>query len=209
MVSVAAAESAKVMKAKKTSGPKKPRAHPPYLEMIKEAIVALKERSGSSQIAIAKFIEQKQKNLPPNFKKLLLVQLKKLVAGGKITKVKNSFKLSVAEKPKAAAATAVKKAAPTKKAVPAKSKTGASVKPKAATPSKAKKVAAKPKAVAKPKTVAKPKKAAKTAAVTTPGKKKVATPAAVKVKKVPMKAVKKPKSIKTPVKKVTAKKGKK
>ncbi|XP_059651424.1 histone H1-like [Cornus florida] len=196
MVSVAA-KSAKVMKTKKPSGPKKPRAHPPYLEMIKGAIVALKERSGSSQIAIAKFIEQKQKNLPPNFKKLLLVQLKKLVAGGKITKVKNSFKLSVAEKPKAAATTAVKKAAP------AKSKTGGSVRPNAATPSKVKKVTTKAKAVAKPKTVAKPKKPAKTAAVTTPGKKvpmKAAKPAAVKVKKL--------KSIKTPVKKVTTKKGK-
>ena len=56
--------------------------------------MALKERTGSSQIAIAKFIEEKQKsNLPPNFKKLLLVQLKKLVANGKLVKVKNSFKL--------------------------------------------------------------------------------------------------------------------
>ncbi|KAJ6769070.1 HISTONE H1 [Salix koriyanagi] len=39
-----------------TSGvAKKPRAYPTYHEMAKEAIVALKERSGSSQIAIAKF----------------------------------------------------------------------------------------------------------------------------------------------------------
>ncbi|CAI9110362.1 OLC1v1010370C1 [Oldenlandia corymbosa var. corymbosa] len=40
--------------------------------MIKEAIATLKERTGSSVPAIAKFVEDKEgKNLPPNFKKLL------------------------------------------------------------------------------------------------------------------------------------------
>lgn len=34
-------------------------AHPPYVVMIKEAIVSLKERSGSSLPAIKKFIETK------------------------------------------------------------------------------------------------------------------------------------------------------
>uniref|UniRef100_A0A5B7C2R7 Putative histone H1-like n=1 Tax=Davidia involucrata TaxID=16924 RepID=A0A5B7C2R7_DAVIN len=193
--------------AKKPSGPKKPRAHPPYVEMIKEAIVALKERTGSSKYAISKFIEEKQKGLPPNFQKLLLVQLKKLVASGKLTKVKNSFKLSAAAKPVTAAPKKAPKAAeskaPAKKKVAVKPKSGVSVKPKKATPVKAKKVAAKPKAVVKP------KKAAKTATLTSPGKKKAATPAVVKAKKVLVKAVKKPKSIKSPAKKAPAKKGKK
>jgi len=94
----AAVAPAKSKSAKPASKAKKPsdRAHPPYAEMIIEAIVALKDRTGSSQIAIAKFIEEKQKasNLSPNFKKLLLVQLKKLVAEEKLVKVKNSFKLA-------------------------------------------------------------------------------------------------------------------
>ena len=63
--------------------------------MITEALVSLKERTGSSHYAIAKHIEKQQmvRDLPPNFKKLLFVQLKKFVASGKLVKVKNSFKL--------------------------------------------------------------------------------------------------------------------
>ena len=72
-------------------------------QMISEAITSLKERTGSSQYAIAKFVEDKQKaKLPPNFRKLLLVQLKKLVAAGKLTKVKNSYKLPAGRAPAAA-----------------------------------------------------------------------------------------------------------
>ncbi|GJV28155.1 histone H1-like protein [Tanacetum coccineum] len=69
----------KVKKAKKVtkSKPKSPALHPPYFEMIKEAIVSLKERTGSSQYAITKFAEENQKNLPANFKKVLLTQLKR------------------------------------------------------------------------------------------------------------------------------------
>ncbi|MQK22446.1 hypothetical protein EI013_29185, partial [Escherichia coli] len=59
-------------KPKKVSKPRNPPTHPPYEEMIKEAIVTLKEKSGSSQYAIAKCVEEKQKQLPPNFRKLLL-----------------------------------------------------------------------------------------------------------------------------------------
>ncbi|KAK2972943.1 hypothetical protein RJ640_022000 [Escallonia rubra] len=179
---------------KAAPGAKKPRAHPPYVEMIEEAIVALKERTGSSQYAIGKFIEEKQKDhLPSNFKKLLLVQLKKLVAGGKLTKVKNSFKISPAASAKPSTTPAGKKA-PTKKTVVEKQKTGGAVKAKkaAATPVKAKRVAPKP-------AVKKPKKVAKTVAVNSPAKKKAAV---AKVKKVPAKkVVKKVKSIKSPVKK--------
>ncbi|KAM7462931.1 hypothetical protein LguiA_031052 [Lonicera macranthoides] len=127
-------KSVKAPKTKKSAAPMKPRSHPPYIEMIQEAILALKERTGSSQYAISKFIEEKQKeNLPPNFKKLLLVQLKKLVASGKLTKVKYSFKLAVPAKPSAA----VDKKAPAKKKVVAKAKV--------VTPVKAKKVVKKSK----------------------------------------------------------------
>eukprot|EP01018_Ginkgo_biloba_P036476 Gb_18408 [translate_table: standard] len=47
--------------------------------MITEAIFGLKERTGSSQHTISKFIKEKYKaDLPPNFKRLLLTQLKNL-----------------------------------------------------------------------------------------------------------------------------------
>ncbi|XP_057475800.1 histone H1-like [Actinidia eriantha] len=176
--------------AKKPSGTKQPRAHTPYVELIKEAIVALKERTGSSQYAIAKFIEEKQKShLPANFKKHLLVQLKKLVASGKLVKVKNSFKLAVVAKPAAAKKAPAK--APVEKVVAKARSVSAST--------------AKPKAVVK-----KPNKAAKTSAATSPGKKKVTKPAVVKVRKAPAKAVvKKPKSIKSPARKAPARKAKK
>ncbi|XP_047328180.1 histone H1-like [Impatiens glandulifera] len=117
------AENAGKVKTVKEPKPKKarnPPTHPPYLEMITEAIVSLKEKNGSSQYAITKFIEEKQKQLPPNFKKLLLVQLKKLVSTSKLVKVKASFKLPAQSKvaKSAAAAPAKKKPAP----APAKAK---------------------------------------------------------------------------------------
>ncbi|KAM7527015.1 hypothetical protein LguiB_030425 [Lonicera macranthoides] len=68
--------------------------HPPYLKMITEAI-SLRDRTGSSQPAIVKFIEDKyNKQLPPNFRKILSVQLKKFVKSEKLFKVKNSYKVS-------------------------------------------------------------------------------------------------------------------
>ncbi|XP_011030571.1 PREDICTED: histone H1.1-like [Populus euphratica] len=165
------------------AGAKKPRGYPTYHEMVKEALVALKERTGSSQIAIAKFIEEKQKSsLPANFKKLLLVQLKKLVANGKLVKVKNSFKLP--PKSSATGTAAMKKAAATK--------------PKPKAESKPKNAPVKRKVVAKPG----PKKAAKTEAVKSPAKKAVV---AVKKKTPVKKVVKKPKSIKSPAKKAVKK----
>ncbi|GMY17026.1 histone H1-like [Fagus crenata] len=77
--------------------------HPPYFEMISEAILTLKDRTGSSQQAIAKFIEDKYKQvLPTNFKKVLSVQLKKFVKSERLVKIKNSFKVSSTEKLKLA-----------------------------------------------------------------------------------------------------------
>lgn len=66
--------------------------------MIADAISTLKERNGSSQQAIAKFIEEKHdKVLPPNFRKLLSLQLKNLVNSQRLCKVKNSYKISSGE----------------------------------------------------------------------------------------------------------------
>ncbi|XP_009779667.1 histone H1-like [Nicotiana sylvestris] len=172
--------------AKKTSAPKKSRSHPPYAEMISEAIVALKERTGSSQFAIAKFIEEKQKDLPSNFRKLLLVQLKKLVASGKLSKIKGSFKLA----PAAAKPAAAKPAAPAK---PKKAAAGAA---------KTKAVAPKKKVVVKKAKAATPAKKAKKPVAAKVKKTPVKKPAVAKVKKTPAKkVVKKPKSIKSPAKK--------
>nr|AGC59897.1 histone H1 subtype 6 [Vicia unijuga] len=202
-------------------------SHPTYEEMIKEAIVGLKERTGSSQYAIAKFIEEKHKQLPPTFKKLLLQNLKKNVASGKLVKVKGSFKLSTATKPAPATkkpALAKPKTKPVAKVTAAKAKPAvkpkakAVVQPKVASKPKAvaakpeaavakpKAAAAKPKAVVKAKAGVKPKtKAARTSTRTTPGKKvaiaKAVVKKAVAAKKAPVK------SVKTPVKKVTTKRG--
>lgn len=46
-------------KAAKARKPRAPPTHPPYIEMISEAIKELKERTGSSLPAITKFIDQK------------------------------------------------------------------------------------------------------------------------------------------------------
>ncbi|CAA2979039.1 histone H1-like [Olea europaea subsp. europaea] len=75
--------------------------HPPYLQMISEAITTMKDRAGSSQPAIAKFIEVNYTaSLPANFKKILSAQLKRFVKSEKLVKVKNSYKISPSEKVK-------------------------------------------------------------------------------------------------------------
>ncbi|XP_011038551.1 PREDICTED: histone H1-like isoform X1 [Populus euphratica] len=190
----------------KAKKPKSPRAYPSFHVMISDAILTLKERTGSSQYAITKFLEEKhKKKLPANFRKLLLVQLKKLVASQKLVKVKYSFKLpsarpAPAKKPQAIKAKTAKK----KITTTAKKKITTTAKPKLkkiTTPAKPKpkpkaNVAAKPnvktpvkaKPAAKPKkAVAKPAKVARTKKVASPGKKAVA----VKLKGVKRKAAKK------------------
>ena len=65
-----------------------------YVDMISAAIKALKERTGSSLPAIKKYIGATYgSKLPANWEKTLSVQLKRLAAAGKLTKVKASFKL--------------------------------------------------------------------------------------------------------------------
>lgn len=188
---------------KKASAPKKSKTfiptHPPYIQLITEALVALKERTGSSHYAIAKHIEEQQKvrDLPPNFKKVLSIQLKRFVASGKLVKIKNSFKL-----PPAAGKTSLATAPAAEKPKP---------KPKAKERAATKKEAAKPKA----KTTPKKKEAAKPKAVSVKQKPKVAAAKprmkkdkAEKPRSVAKKAesakAKKSKSVRSPVKKAPA-----
>ncbi|XP_010919160.1 histone H1 [Elaeis guineensis] len=160
----------------KVSKPSSP-SHPPYFQMIKEALLALNEKTGSSPYAIAKFMDKKHKGvLPANYKKMLAIQLKNFAAKGKLVKVKASFKLSEAgkkeerpakaQKPKEASSGATKRKAPSTVPAAKRKKPAASSKApkKAAGVKKAKKAApAKPK---QPKSIKSPapKKARKTVA---------------------------------------------
>ncbi|KAJ0982404.1 hypothetical protein J5N97_010659 [Dioscorea zingiberensis] len=175
---MASDSNATAAKPAKATAPRKPRtapSHPPYLEMIGEAISTLKERTGSSQYAIGKFIEDKHKNkLPPNFHKVLLVQLRKFTASGKLTKIKNSYKLPSASK------TATAAAAPQKPNVVAKPRTKAAA-------------AAKPKPKPKPKATAGKKVATPKKKVASGLKKRKSVKSIGKspVKKAPVKKAKK------------------
>lgn len=136
--------------------------------MIKEALLALKEKSGSSPYAIAKYMEEKHKGvLPTNFRKILGLQLKNSAAKGKLNKIKASYKLSESGKKEKAAA--VKPA--DKKGVAAVEK-----KPKTAKPAVA---GTKRKAEAVKKVA--PKKGVKKATPVKP--KSIKSPAAKKAKK--------------------------
>ena len=124
--------------------------------MAKEAISALKDRTGSSLAAIKSYIATKypEHTLQPHF---LRAALKKGVADGTFVMVKASYKLSAAAKkpaPKkkatAAAKPAAKAAAPKKAAAKKTAPKKAATKPKKAA-SKPKKAASKPKKKAVPK----------------------------------------------------------
>merc|ERR1712070_230822 len=113
-------------------------SHPPYATMVQEAIKDLKDRTGSSTVAIAKWVESKY-TLPDTFKKSLSTALKKMTEDGKLVKVKASYKLGAALK-----------AAPKKKVVKKKPATAVKKKPK--------KVVKKPKKAAPKKKTTAPKK---------------------------------------------------
>ena len=169
------AAQAKSPAKKKSSKPKKPADHPPYSEMIKAAIVALKERGGSSRQAIEKYIKANYKvgEVGPHLK----TALKRGVAGGKLVHTKGvgasgSFKVPKEEKkaPKKPAKKPKKPAA--KKAVK---------KPAAKKPATKKKKPAKKIAVKKPSKKSSPKKtAAKKPAAKKAAAKKTKKPAAKK-----------------------------
>ncbi|GMH01079.1 hypothetical protein Nepgr_002918 [Nepenthes gracilis] len=71
-----------------------PPTHPPYAEMITAAISVLKEKSGSSKKAIAKYIDKTYSNLSPAHSALLTHHLKRLKNSGHLLMVKKSYILS-------------------------------------------------------------------------------------------------------------------
>ena len=177
-------EAAKSPAKKKPVAPKKPADHPPYLDMIKAAIVALKERSGSSRQAIEKYIKANYK--VGEVGSHLKMALKRGAASGKLVHTKGvgasgSFKLPKEEKkekkPKKKPATKKKPAAKPKKPAAKKAAKKPTAK-KAAKKPAAKKLAAKKPAAKKP--------AAKKPAAKKPTKKPAAKkPAAKKPAKKP------------------------
>lgn len=80
--------------------PKVAPVHPPYAAMIAAAIKALKERTGSSKPAIAKYLTANYK-VGASVGTHLGAALKKLSADGKLVKVKASYKLGEALKVRA------------------------------------------------------------------------------------------------------------
>ncbi|KAJ7356105.1 hypothetical protein OS493_026484 [Desmophyllum pertusum] len=107
-------EAAKSPAKKKPAAPKKPAAHPPYIEMIVAAITALKERNGSSRQAIEKYIKANYK--VGEVGSHLKTALKRGAANGKLVHTKGvgasgSFKVPKAEKKPAKKPVAKKKPA--------------------------------------------------------------------------------------------------
>ena len=161
---------------KKAAKAKKPAEHPVYAEMIVTAITTLKERNGSSGIAIKKYIKANFA-VKDNADVFIRGGLKKGVEKGTLTQVKGngasgSFKVTKVEKPKKVktpkkpaakkpAAKKVTKKPAAKKATPKKKAAAKKPAAKKATPKK--KPAAK-KATPKKKTAAKKKTPAKKAA---------------------------------------------
>lgn len=174
---------------KKKAAPKKPAEHPKYIDMISAAIVALKDRTGSSRQAIVKYIKANYK-VGDNADVHVKLALKRGVASGALSQPKGvgasgSFKVVKKAEPK-------KKAAPKKK--PAAKKPAAKKAAKKSTPKK-KPAAKKAKSTPKKKTAAKKKP---TSAKKPAAKKAAKKPAAKKP------AAKKP-AKKTPKKKAAKK----
>jgi len=134
-------QAAKPKAQKKPKVPKKPAQHPPYNEMIKAAINALKDRKGSSKQAIVKYVAASYKvgdncNTQVKLQLVRMVQNKALTqtkgtgASGsfkinKVTEEAKAKKAAAQSKKKTAAATKKKTAAKPKKASSPKKKTGA------------------------------------------------------------------------------------
>ena len=163
-------DAAPAKKAEKAKSKPKPAEHPKYSDMIAAAIVALKERSGSSRQAILKYISANYK-VGDHAGTHLKLALKRGVTSGALKQVKGtgaSGSFKVADKPKVAKKKPAAKN-PAAKKTPAKK---AAKKPAAKkTPKKAKK--ATPKKAAKKPAAKKPaaKKPAKKPAAKKPAKK--------------------------------------
>ena len=161
---------------KKPAAPKKPAEHPPYLEMIKAAIVALKERNGSSRQAIEKYIKANYK--VGEVGSHLKMALKRGAASGKLLHTKGvgasgSFKVAKEEKKEKKPAKKPKKPAAKKVAKKPAAKKPAAKKPAAKKKTVTKSPSKKPKKSAAKKPAAK-KPAAKKAAKKAPAKKPAA-----------------------------------
>lgn len=170
------AAPAPAKKATKTKKPKKTADHPPVAKMVMDAIVALKDRKGSSLAAIKKYIAANNKVDVAKLAPFIRRFLKKAVADGKLVQPKGtgasgSFKVGAKakeeKKPKKAKKSPKKAAKKEKKAK----------KPKTPKKPKAKKATKSPK---KPKAKKSPKKAAKKPAAKKPAAKKPAKKAAKK-----------------------------
>lgn len=185
------ADTASPAKKAKKAAPKKPADHPKYIDMIVAAIVALKERTGSSRQAIVKFIKANYK-VGDNADTHVKLALKRGVTSGALAQPKGtgasgSFKVVKKAEKKPAKKPAAKKPAAKKPAAkkPAAKKPAAK---KATTPKKAaKKPAKKASSAKKAKKPAAKKPAAKKAAKKPAAKK----PAKKAAKKSPKKAAKK------------------
>ena len=162
-----------------------------YKEDIVESILELKERSGSSAIAIKKLMQSKLAKDKKWFNYTFLQALKTGVANGDFVQLKNSYKLSPdfkksVTKPKAKAAAPKKKATTTKAAAPKKKATATkkttATKKKATTTkvSATKKTAPKKKATAPKKKAPATKKKASAPKKKAPATKKKAAPKKVK-----------------------------
>ena len=158
---------------------KKPADHPKYIDMISAAIVALKERTGSSRQAIAKHVKANNK-VGDNADVHIKQALKKGVTSGALKQVKGtgasgSFKVvpkPAEKKPKKKPAAAKKPAAKKPAAKKTAAKKTAAKKTPTKAKAKAKKPAAKKPAAKKPakKAAAAKKPAAKKAGKKTPKK---------------------------------------
>jgi histone H1/5 len=142
-------------------------AHPPVADMVRAAIVSLKDRKGSSLVAIKKYIQAKYKVDMVRIAPFIRRYLKKAVADGSLKQASGTgaagrFRIGKAKaapkKKKAKKAKKPKKAKKAKKAKKPKAKKAKKPKAKKAKKSKAKK-AKKPKAkrASKPKSAKKPK----------------------------------------------------
>ena len=167
----AAAPAAAAAKAAKAKAPRAKPAHPPTNEMVQGAIKGLKERGGSSLIAIKKYIAANYKVDVEKLAPFIKRALKSGVTSGALVQTKGkgasgSFKLPSAAKPvKPAAKKSPKKkpaAAKAAKKTPKKAAKKPADKKKATkSPAKAKKPKAKPTKAKKAKSPAKKPKAPK------------------------------------------------
>lgn len=131
--------------------------HPPYLELVKEAVAATaKPRQPVSRVAISKYLVTKYgKDLASNSQSQLRLALRKAVKVGVLLPSKGSFRLSAAAKKPPT----VKKAKKPKAKKPKKAKKAKKPKAKKPKKPKAKKTqkSTKPQAKKAPKNITKPK----------------------------------------------------